>query len=456
MAEAVADKAHSRRSPSGAKKRKLCPGSVVLEAGREDRASRYAAEGTVAHAVMELCLEPCTRGEHEALDAEGFIGRVLEADGFEFAVDEEMADKVNEFVAHVLHHVDPAAGDVLLVEQLVPIDHITGEEGGSGTADVVGITEGGTRIVVLDLKYGKGVRVMASDSDVGIDDAEFGMSEHRRVNPQLAFYGLGVLEEQGLLFDLQNVTLGIGQPRLDHFDTVDLTVEELRAVGGELRKVERTCDSAEADAKTEFFADRYLHPGEDQCRFCKAKGICPALRGEVIDLVGSGAAVADDFSDLEVADASAVQFVAELHDDKAGWLGNLMAKLPLIEGWITAVRAEAERELFAGRPVEGFKLVQGKQGNRAWRDQIEATAVLKAARLKVDDIFDQKLKSPTQIEKGIAKDKPKVWAKLQALIGRSEGQPSVAPASDKRPALDLTSAATDFADLGADDGSEFI
>lgn len=442
MAEAVAEKAHSRRSPSGAKKRKLCPGSVVLEAGREDRASRYAAEGTVAHSVMELCLEPCTRGEHEALDAESFIGRVMSADGFEFAVDEEMADKVNEFVAHVLHHVDPAAGDVLLVEQQVPIDHITGEDGGSGTADVVGITEGGTRIVVLDLKYGKGVRVLAS-SEAG-------------VNPQLAFYGLGALEEQGLLFDLQHVTLGIGQPRLDHFDTVDLTVEELREIGRELRTTERLCDTAEADAKAAWFAERYLQPGEEQCRFCKAKGICPALRGEVIDLVGSGAAVADDFSDLEVADADAVQFVTELHDDKAGWLGNLMSKLPLIEGWITAVRAEAERELFAGRSVAGFKLVQGKQGNRAWRDQIEATAVLKAARLKVDDIFDHKLKSPTQIEKGIAKDKPKVWAKLQALIGRSEGQPSVAPESDKRPALDLTAATDDFADLGADDGSEFI
>lgn len=435
MAEAVADKAHARRSPSGAKKRKLCPGSVVLEAGREDRTSRYAAEGTVAHAVMELCLT-------EGKDAEAYIGRVMEADGFEFEVDHEMADKVNEFVAYVTNHIDTAAGDILLVEQSVPIGHITGEEGGSGTADVVGITEGGTRLVVVDLKYGRGVRVMATNED--------------GPNEQLCYYGLGALEEQELFHDIQNVTLGIGQPRLDHFDTVDLTVEELREQGRRLRAVEVRCDSAEADAKAEFFADTYLQPGEDQCKFCRAKAICPALRGEVIDLVGSGAAVADDFSDLEVASKDDVAFVAEMHDDKAGWLGNLMRKLPMIETWISAIRAEVESELFAGREVPGYKLVQGKQGNRAWKDQIEATALLKSARLKVDQMFDQKLKSPTQMEKLLKDDKPKVWAKMQALITRSEGQPSVAPESDKRPALDLTASATDFADLGEDDGAEFI
>lgn len=435
MAEAVADKAHAKRSPSGAKKRKLCPGSVVLEAGREDRTSRYAAEGTVAHAVMELCLT-------ENQDAEAYVGRVMSADGFDFEVDMDMADRVNEFVAWVRMYIDPAAGDVLLVEQSVPIGHITGEEGGSGTADVVGIVEGGTRLVVLDLKYGRGVTVYASNED--------------GPNEQLCYYGLGALEEQEILFDIQHVTLGIGQPRLDHFDVVDLTVEELREQGRRLRAVEVRCDSAEADAKAEFFADTYLQPGEDQCKFCKAKAICPALRGEVIDLVGTGAAVADDFSDLEVASKDDVAFVAEMHDDKAGWLGNLMSKVPMIETWISAIRAEVESELFAGREVPGYKLVQGKQGNRAWKDQIEATAALKAARLKVDQMFDQKLKSPTAMEKLLKNDKPKVWAKVQALITRSEGQPSVAPESDKRPALDLTASATDFADLGEGDGAEFI
>jgi hypothetical protein len=367
---------------------------------------------------------------------------VFEVDGFSFEVDAEMADKVNEFVAYVGNHIDVAAGDILLVEQEVPIAHITGEEGGSGTADVVGITDGGTRLVVVDLKYGRGVRVMATNED--------------GPNEQLSYYGLGALEEQEMLHDIQFVTLGIGQPRLDHFDTVDLTVEELREQGARLKKVEARCDSAEADAKAPFFAERYLQPGEEQCKFCKAKAICPALRGEVIDLVGTGAAVADDFSDLEVASKDDVAFVAEMLDDaKSGWLGHLMSKLPMIETWISAIRAEVEAELFAGRAVPGYKLVQGKQGNRAWKDTIEAAALLKSARLKVDEMFDQKLKSPTQMEKLLKDAKPKVWAKVQPLIGRSEGQPSVAPESDKREALDLTASTTDFADLGGD-GAEFI
>lgn len=449
MAEEIADKAHSKRGPSGAKKRKLCAGSVVLEAGREDRPSRYAAEGTVAHSVMELCLT-------EGKDAESYVGRVFTVDGFEFEVDMEMADKVNEFCAWVGMYIDVQAGDVLLVEQSVSIEHITGEAGGSGTADVVGITEKGTRLVVLDLKYGRGVRVSASAEDFCHLDPGGEVEVTSAPNPQLAYYGLGALEEQELLFDIEHVTLGIGQPRLDHFDVVDLTVGELRAYGAELRKIELRCDSAEADAKADFFADTYLSPGEEQCKFCKAKAICPALRGEVIDLVGTGAAVADDFSDLEVASKDDVAFVAEMHDDKATWLGNLLDKAPMIEVWLGAIRAEAEKELFAGRRIAGFKLVQGKQGNRAWKDQIEAMALMKSARLKVDQMFDQKLKSPTAIEKILKTEKPKIWAKLQALIGRSEGQPSVAPESDKRPALDLTASSTDFADLGEGDGGEFI
>lgn len=455
MADAVADKAHAKRSPSGAKKRKLCPGSVVLEAGREDRPSRYAAEGTVAHAVMELCLEPGTRGE-PVLDAEGFIGRIMEADGFEFEVDHEMADKVNEFVAHVLMHIDPAAGDVLLVEQSVPIGHITGEADGRGTADVVGITEGGTRLVVLDLKYGRGVRVMAGDMAGGAHAWDENNDLILTPNPQLAYYGLGALEEQGVLYDLHNVTLGIGQPRLDHFDTIDLTIGELEAFGKELAKAEMICDGAEGIAAEGHSLDAYLNPGEDQCKFCKAKAICPALREEVDEFAAGAAAASSDFADLtEAVKAETQVFGMATAEEQGQNIGALMAKIPLIESWITAIRAEAEAELFAGRPVAGYKLVQGKQGNRAWKDTVEATAVLKGARLKVDEMFDHKLKSPTQIEK-VLKDRPKLWAKVQPHITRSEGQPSVAPESDKRPALDLTAGADDFGDLGGDDGAEFV
>jgi len=130
-------------------------------------------------------------------------------------------------------------------------------------------------------------------------------------------------------------------------------------------------------------------------------------------------------------------------------LARVMANANLIEGWIKAVRAEVERRLLAGEPVKGYKLVQGKRGNRMWANPEDAEAALKAMRIKHDQMYDYKLASPTSIEK-LAKAEeigPRQWVKIQALITQSEGQPSVAPESDKRPALVTSAAASDFDDV---------
>lgn len=430
MTEAVVDKAHSKRGPSGAKKRKLCPGSVVMEEGRPDRPSRYAAEGTVAHTVMELCLT-------EGKDAEAFVGRIFTADGFAFEVDMEMADPVNEFIAEIGAHIDTLAGDILLVEQSVSIEYITGEKDGAGTADVVGITQGGTHLVVADYKHGKGVKVFVADQD-------------GNPNGQIATYGLGVLEEVELVHDIQTVTLIIGQPRMQHFDTMELTVQELRDQLPRLRAIERKCDSAEADAKAAWFAETYLVPGEEQCRFCKGKTVCPALASEV-DGFASEAAQVSDFADLTtpvVIDPSSGLTVKPLAE--------LMARVPLVEQWCLAIRAELEGELFAGAKVPGWKLVQGKRGNRAWADKVAASAAMKAARLKRDEMFKDALRSPTEMEKLLKKARPKVWSKLAALITQSDGRPSVAPESDDRPVYDPASKPSEFADLTVADGNDLV
>jgi hypothetical protein len=134
------------------------------------------------------------------------------------------------------------------------------------------------------------------------------------------------------------------------------------------------------------------------------------------------------------------------HEDD---LARVMANASLIEGWVKAVRAEVERRLLAGEPVPGYKLVQGKKGNRQWANPDEAEATLKSMRIKHDQMYDYKLASPTSIEK-LAKAEeigPRQWTKIQTLITQSDGQPSVAPASDKRPALVTSAAASDFDDV---------
>jgi len=132
------------------------------------------------------------------------------------------------------------------------------------------------------------------------------------------------------------------------------------------------------------------------------------------------------------------------------WLSAAMGQAEQIEGWLKAVRAEVERRLLAGKSVPGYKLVKGKQGNRAWRDAEAAEALLKSFRLKIDEMYDMKVISPTTAEKVLA-ESPKRWAKAQVLITRADGKPSVAPLSDKRPALEVKPVAEEFEDLSIAD-----
>jgi hypothetical protein len=134
-----------------------------------------------------------------------------------------------------------------------------------------------------------------------------------------------------------------------------------------------------------------------------------------------------------------------------------MDALDLIEGWCKAVRAEAERRLLRGDAVPGWKLVQGKAGNRGWVDEAEVTDLMKKSmRLRDDVMYDFSLISPTTAEKRAADGiiKPKQWAKLQGLITRSDGKPSVAPAADKRPALVIGKVEDAFDAL--DDASDLL
>jgi len=140
-------------------------------------------------------------------------------------------------------------------------------------------------------------------------------------------------------------------------------------------------------------------------------------------------------------------------------LGLLMESIDLVEGWAKAVRAELERRMLAGGEVPGFKLVKGREGIRKFSDAAEAEKMMKSMRLKQDVMYDWTLISPTTAEKLYADGiiGKKQWPKLQALITRSEGGLSVAPAADKRPAVVITPVADDFEVLpDADDLSDLL
>lgn len=226
-------------------------------------------------------------------------------------------------------------------------------------------------------------------------------------NPQLNIYGAAALETFSLAADFKRVRTVIIQPRLDHISERVQTVEEIAAFVSEVKAAVTAAEQPDAP----------LVPSTKACKFCRAKATCKALRDEAI---------------------SAFEDVTEPTTAPDDDLATAMSKVDLIEGWIKGIRAEVERRLLSGAPVPGYKLVQGKRGHRKWSSASEAESVLKAMRVPHDRMYTYALASPTTVEKlykeGVVG--PRQWPKLQALITQPEGAPSVAPESDKRPALE--------------------
>jgi hypothetical protein len=387
------EKKHAEFSPSSAERWMTCPGSIASSRGLTDKSSSFADEGTAAHYMAEQILL--------GVDGAYLVGKTAD-NGVTMTAD--MLGEVLKYTNYV-QDVVAATGGTLLVEQRLSISHITGEADAHGTSDTVILA--GDELIIIDLKFGMGLRVDAEN------------------NPQLQIYALAALEEFGLAEDFKTVRMVIHQPRLNHVSEWVQSVDELTAFGD--RVWNAAIDARKPDAP--------LAVSEKGCKFCRAKATCSAIRDEVLS----------HFDNVEPQSAT--------HDK----LGEVMGKADLIEGWVKAIRAETERRLFEGTPVPGFKLVQGKRGNRAWADAETAEAWLKA-RLKLDELYDFKLASPTTINKrlvdwvdadGEARKPvlgPRQRKELETMITQSEGKPSVAPESDKRPAL-VMSAEADFNDV---------
>ena len=281
---------------------------------------------------------------------------------------------------------------IVLLEQRV--DFSPWVPDGFGTCDCIIIQD--DTLTIIDYKYGQGVMVSAAD------------------NPQMKLYALGAMNDYGIAMDVKKIELHIFQPRLNNISTDTLTVEEL--MDWAENTVKPTAEKA-AQGKGKYA------PGE-HCRFCQHGGKCRALTKmctEYLDTHGLRVAL-PVLAPHEVADVLRME--------------------PMVTLWLKKVKEQALTTLMNGEELPGYKLVEGKLGNRKWKDEGEVAATL-APLYSKEEYTETRLLSPSQMDKAIGKKR--VAELLDGLIERTPGAPTIAPITDKRPAYDrLAEAQNDF------------
>lgn len=385
---------HAVLAPSSAKRWVHCTASVayceenslLLREGD----TRWADEGTTAHNYCEAVLN----------------GRMDIAD-----VPEDFRPHVKFYVDHCIQQDEGAA--FTLVESKVPLFYSPED---TGTVDFAAVSL--RRIVIRDLKYGVGVMVDAKE------------------NEQLGIYGLSLiewLEAEGLIsFDSDTeVDIGIVQPRYRGEDPIRTWVVTLQELRDFLAPVQEAADLILSGGPTVFA------PSEDACRWCKAKGFCEARREWSL-------APLDAETLAAVPTLTKAEAKLPVHQRVAI---RLPGDVDLVALWanrsnITKLLDDVEEFLRATLPP-GVKLVQGREGNRAWADEAAAEKLL-SSKLKLDERTTRKLISPTQAQELLQNflDNEKFAAKFNALVVRPEGKPTLALEDDKRPAI-----TNSFADL---------
>lgn len=361
---------HALLSPSSAKRWMQCPASVPMGMHATDEESPFALEGTFAHAVAECKL----KGDPIPED---LIAKIKKA-GFDF---DEIDKQTNKYVDFIDLSMDDDAR--LYVETKVPLQTITGEKDAQGTTDAAIVSE--DSLSIFDLKYGKGVQVEAEN------------------NPQLLIYAAAFMRGHNFLKP-KRVSMHIIQPRLNNVSSWTLY---LGAFVEEIKKIKERAAVALAQMRAPE-SDWIFSPGSEACQFCKARGRCKALTNAALECIGEE-----------------IKGPAKMENKE---LAASFEKAELVKKWLKAIEIEVHNSLMRGENIPGFKLVEGRAGNREWDDARAVNAFFDAHGIG-EERFEKKLVSPTQAEKQFKG----LWPELSKRIVRSPGRPIVAPETDKRP-----------------------
>ena len=382
---------HAKLSSSASKRWLGCPGSVKLSEHYPNGSSIYADEGTIAHGVAEGMISKDDKlVQKYEVEAAKFYGEHPELNGTFLEMKmilQPYVDYVFEEYAEQVHEDEAAQ---LMTEERVDLTEYI--PGGFGTSDVVILRQG--RLHIIDLKYGKGVSVSAED------------------NPQLKLYALGTLARFDMLYDIEDVVMTIYQPRLDNVSTDTIKAKDLYAWGEEVIK---------PGAQLALSEDAPVHAG-DWCQFCPARYDCKERARDAMELQKYLGQMV--LSPEEIAE--------------------ILGKIDRLTKFAEDIKDSALTKALDGEEIPGWKVVEGRSIRKYVGSEEEIVRQCEGAGYDQALPYERKLLTITNMEKLMGK---KQFAEvLGAYVEKPEGKPTLAPESDKRPAITNNSAAEDFAD----------
>lgn len=421
---------HARLSPSDSKRWTSCTASIAFQEAnahriRKDDGGSYADWGTEAHEwAAQLLIKQITRDE----------------------VPVEFREVVDPYVDHCLATVPEGA--TYEVEVIVPL-FFQPEQ--SGTCDFAVVTE--ERIVIRDLKAGAGVLV-TSDS-----------------NSQLAIYAYSLVKLYEDLFVFGPDTIidiHAFQPRHREGAEQKPWIITLADLATFCKDIEYAAIQARTGA--ERVREKIGAPGRDvspeeileaapglrfapsegdggACRWCRCSAFCPKRLSAALDGLDTPQMSAEDMlaamPDLEKPETKLpVEERVTLTSERLGlsalgddYLVTLYRRSKAIRRFLDDIEEYLEGRLLDGEEVDGVKLVEGREGNRAWVNEDAAETFLKGQGLKMEERFDFKLKSPAVVEKLLAeklKTVKRTATRFNGLVTRSAAKKVIALATDNR------------------------
>lgn len=390
---------HALLSPSGAKKWLACSASLACEKDIPNTSGKAAVTGTACHTIAEMHLNQYIKGTALPLEREvgayvldegkGQIKALISPMKGAVLITADMIEQVRKYTDYCKAIIDVATYAKLemrvnLTEVLHP-----GYEGVDtfGTADLVAVQELANTdehmLIIGDLKTGRH-RVEAKE------------------NKQLMLYALGVYRRLKRRYSITVVRLVIFQPYAGGASEWDISVEGLELFAKFAQKRALLALDAYFRGKKNLKASDF-RPSVDGCQWCRFSEQC-AARTKTVNAV-----LAEELEDDFVLELTPEQLVVEYE------------KLPLLRQHIDKVEKAMATALHSGKKVPGYKLVEGKMGNRAWKD------AEKVAEKYGGKLTKEVLMTPTEAVKVIPEEE------LKDFITRKPGAPCVTTADDKRP-----------------------